>query len=193
LQSLRVLEDPKTLGLVVNYGERAGEVMIKHPGMASEVIAKFGNPGVGAMNAVSGPQARQLTSLVQTGAAGDMGKLLPVIEQYGDKAMDFIWRHKGALALTAGAVAFISHPEPYINGVKSLVVEPAAQVVGEVGKEIVVAVNRDVNWGWLIYPIAVLLFLAFGGIALLRRIGGQLVAPAGTAASKSGGKDETKA
>lgn len=57
-----------------------------------------------SLNAVGTREARQIAMLqkdgvIQVGKQGE--ELLDVIVKYGDKAMAFIWRNKGALAVTA--------------------------------------------------------------------------------------------
>ena len=56
--------------------------------------------------------------------------------------MAFIWRNKGALAVTAGLATFIANPEAYIDGGKELIVEGVSRPAAEMGKE----VARHTNW-----------------------------------------------
>lgn len=51
---------------------------------------------------------------------GRTKELLGTIERYGDRAMNFIWRNKSALAVGIALVTFLNDPEPYINGAKKL-------------------------------------------------------------------------
>jgi len=39
-----------------------------------------------------------------------------VIRQYGDEAMEFIWKNKGALAGSAVLISFLNNPQAYISG-----------------------------------------------------------------------------
>ena len=60
--------------------------------------------------------------------------LLGVVEKYGDKAMEFIWKHKGALAVGAGLTAFLHDPAPFIEGGTNLVVGVVKPIGVEIGK-----------------------------------------------------------
>jgi hypothetical protein len=82
----------------------------------------------------------QKDGVIKVGEQGD--ELLDVIARYGDKAMAFIWRNKGALAVTAGLGTFIANPEAYIDGGKELIVEGVSRPATEIGKE----VARHTNW-----------------------------------------------
>ena len=158
-----VVSKPKGLAIFVKYGDDGARALIKHKGVAEEVIEAHGKVAVDALNGVGTRQARQIAMLKKDGviAGGKQGdELLDVIVKYGDKGMDFIWRNKGALAVTAGLGTFIANPEAYINGTKELVVEGVSRPATEMGKE----VARNTNWTVLgIMGIGVL-----GGLAAFR-------------------------
>lgn len=143
--ALWVVSRPKGMAIFIKYGDDAAKVLIKHKGIAEDMIEAHGKSAVAALKAVGAREARQVAILqkdgvIQAGQQGDA--LLDVIGQHGDRAMDFIWRNKGALAITAGLVTFIADPEPYINGTKELVVEGVSRPVSEMGKE----VARNTSW-----------------------------------------------
>lgn len=156
-----VISKPKGMAIFVKYGDDGAKAVIKHKGIAEEVIEANGMSAVRALNAVGTREARQIAMLQKDGIikAGEQGdKLLDVITRYGDKAMAFIWRNKGALTITAVLGTFVADPEPYINGTVKLVggpLEAAARntqwtVVGVVG---VVVLGGLAAWkAWLRRP-----------------------------------------
>jgi len=140
-----VISKPKGMAIFVKYGDDGAKALIKHKGIAEEVIEAHGKSAVGALNAVGTREARQIAMLQKDGIikAGEQGdQLLDVIIKHGDKAMAFIWRNKGALAVTAGLGTFIANPEAYIDGGQELIVEGVSRPVTEMGKE----VARNTNW-----------------------------------------------
>lgn len=140
-----VISKPKGMAIFVKYGDDAARALIKHKGIAEEVIETHGKSAVNALNAVGSRQARQIAMLDKDGviAAGKQGdELLDVIGRYGDKAMAFIWRNKGGLAVVAVLGTFLTDPEAYINGAKELVVEGVSRPASEMGKEMA----RHTNW-----------------------------------------------
>jgi hypothetical protein len=94
--------------------------------------------------------------------SGDLAKLghheelLDVIERYGDRAMDFVWKNKGKLAVAAVMVSFLANPEPYINGVKDLaeagidgaanVASTAVEAAGKSAAQTAGEVAARTNW-----------------------------------------------
>ena len=136
-----VISKPRSLAVFVKYGEEAATAVMKHPGVAEQAVERLGVPAARALNALSGAEARRLGMLIEDGAikAGKPSAgLVDVVAKYGDKAMDFIWKNKGALAVTAGLAAFLHDPEPFIQGTKNLAVE----AVTPIGLE----VARRTNW-----------------------------------------------
>jgi hypothetical protein len=144
-EAVWVISKPKGMAIFVKYGDDGARALMKHKGIAEEVIDAHGKSAVGALNAVGTREARQIAMLQKDGVirAGEQGnELLDVIIRYGDKAMAFIWRNKGALAVGAGLGTFIANPEAYIEGGKELIVEGVSRPASEMGKE----VARNTNW-----------------------------------------------
>ena len=77
-------------------------------------------------------------------------ELLPVIRQYGDEAMDFIWKNKGSLGVAAVLGTFLADPQAYISGAKELIVSP-----------IVEPIARSTSWTLIIAGILIIVFLPF--------------------------------
>ena len=40
--------------------------------------------------------------------------------RYGDRAMDFVWRHKGTLAVGTVLASFLTDPAPFLDGSRDL-------------------------------------------------------------------------
>ena len=77
-----------------------------------------------AMAALAPRNARRLAMLAEDGALARTGRwseLLAVIERHGDRAMDFVWRHKGALAVSAILAKFLAEPEVFLGGGRELI------------------------------------------------------------------------
>ena len=66
----------------------------------------------------------------RSGAArsGRWGELLAVIERHGDRAMDFVWRHKGALTISTILATFLAEPEVFLGGGRELMSEAAQEL-----------------------------------------------------------------
>ncbi len=140
-QAVWVISKPRGLAVFVKHGEEAATAMMKHPGVAEGAVERLGVPAARALNSVGGAEARRLGMMIEDGAikAGEQSAgLLGVVEKYGDKAMEFIWKHKGPLAVGATLAAFLHDPEPFIQGITDLI----AAVVKPVGVEIA----KRTNW-----------------------------------------------
>lgn len=132
------------LAIFAKYGDGAAESMMKHGEIAEPLIASHGSSAANALKAVSSQNARRLAMLADDGDLAKIGRtseLLEVVARYGDQAADFIWRNKGALAITAAATAFLRDPKPFLDGavdiatiaadnaVKPIVTEAARYIV----------------------------------------------------------------
>jgi hypothetical protein len=153
-----VVSKPRGLAVFVKYGEEAATAVMKHPGVAEGAVEQLGVPAARALNAVGGAQARRLGMMIEDGAikGGQQSVgLLNVVAKYGDKAMEFIWKNKGALTVAAGLTAFLHDPEPFIQGTKELVVGTVAPLGGEVA--------RHTNWTpvMIVGVVACVALLAF--------------------------------
>jgi hypothetical protein len=143
---------PKGMQLFVQHGDEAAAALVKHKGIAEPVIEHFGQPAVKALQAANTQSGRRLAMMLEGGELTRIGRskeLLEVIAKYGDRAMTFVWEHKGALATTAGLTAFLTHPEAFINGARDITqivgenaVKPLAQAPAAVATE----VARGTNW-----------------------------------------------
>lgn len=92
---------------------------------------------------------------------GRQWELLKVVGDHGDRAMNFIWKHKAVLATGAVLTAFIANPEPFIDGTKDItqivaenVGKPLAEIPGRVAGE----AARNIQWT----PVAISLIAVCG-------------------------------
>jgi hypothetical protein len=101
-------------------------------------------------------------------------ELMSVLARTGEKGASFVWEHKGALASATVMAAFLTNPEPFIDGTRDLaetVVEGGAKavdsvathVVGPVVTEVSREAARTIPWG----PLSILTVLVAGGVGSL--------------------------
>lgn len=136
----RLLSQPKAAFLVSRFGDDAAAVILKHEGIAEPLVEKFGSSAVSALGKVGARGGQRLAIM---GEAGEIGpEMMGVIAKYGDPAMEFIWRHKAALAATGAMAAFVNNPKPFIDGTNQLattvgenVAKPTLQAAGKVAQE----------------------------------------------------------
>lgn len=152
-EAVWMISSEKRLALFIKHGDGAGQAMVKHPQIAENLIEKLGIDAVGSLNKLSKTGAQKMGMAEKAGvlnATPESAKLMLVVEQYGDKAMDFIWKHKKVLVTTAVLSSFLSNPKPYIDGTKTLVVEPAVNAV-------VTPIAETLHWNiWIPLAFAIL-------------------------------------
>ncbi|NBD37297.1 MAG: hypothetical protein GVY10_01855 [Verrucomicrobia bacterium] len=161
-EALWIVSEPRKLALFLQHGDTAADAMLRHPAIADSLIRQFGDEGAAALLQLSRQNAQRLKITVEEGlfrAAPRGPELLGVIRRHGNSAMDFIWRHKGALALTGILATFLADPQPYISGAKELVVEPVVQPIAE-----------GLNWTLLLLAVLLLVFLPTILRGLLRSV-----------------------
>lgn len=180
-----ILRDAERTAIFMRFGDDAAEAMIRHKGIAGPLIREFEAPAVQALKAVDPRNARRLKMMADDGdlvRIGRTGSVLGVVERYGDRAADFIWRNKGALAVAAVLTAFLEDPKPFIDGTRDLAMTAAAPVA-EVARE----AGRSVNWTVVVVAgtVCLVLFLLWriGPVGWL--IGRAVISPAGSTCRKS--------
>jgi hypothetical protein len=165
------------LGFVARFGDDAAEVLLKHKGLADDLISRLGQPGVNALAKLSGQSGRRLAMMADAGDLARIGRtdeLLAVVARYGDRAMDFIWRNKGSLAVGAALTAFLADPESFLDGTRELA-SVLAQEVGQPLLETVgVTAARNIQWTWVV----VVLIVVVGVYVGVNRLGVNLVGAA---------------
>lgn len=140
-----VVAKPNRLAIFVKYGDDAAEAMIKHGEIADPLLQSLGKPAAGALKAVSPQAGRRLAILAEGGELAQMGRtpeLLDVVGKYGDRAMDFVWRNKGSLTVTAALAAFLADPQPFIDGTVDITRIAADSTV----KPLAAEAAKRINW-----------------------------------------------
>jgi hypothetical protein len=159
-EAIWIISEPKKLAIFIKHGDNAADALLKHPKIAENLIGKYSEDAVGALNSISKNNGQRLGIMVGDGTLDKIGRqaeVLKVIRKYGDEAMDFVWKNKGALAVTTVLASFLNDPEVYIRGVKSLVVEP-----------FVMPIVNSVNWTWIILTVCTVLLIPYVVRQLLR-------------------------
>ena len=152
-EAIWIISEPKKLAIFIKHGESAADALLKHPGIADHLIGRLGIDAVGTLNVLSRQSAQRLNIVTEDGllaATARSRELLPVIRTYGDQAMDFIWKNKGALAVATVLSTFLANPHAYISGAKELVVDP-----------IVAPIASRTNWTLIIAGVLIVAFLPF--------------------------------
>jgi hypothetical protein len=165
-EGIWILSRPRGAAIFARYGDDGARAMIRHPGVAEPLIERLGAPAVHALRPLNGQSARRLAMLADDGALSAARRgddVLAVVERYGNRGMDFIWRNKGALTVGAALTAFLADPEPFISGTRDLAEvasSPIAQAAAEVGREM----GRRTNWT----GVSITLIAAVASWAILR-------------------------
>lgn len=143
-EALWITARPGRLALFARYGDDAAEAMLKHRQIAATLVEQFGTPAARAMKQLNGQNARRLAMLADDGRLRRLGRaeeVLTVIGKYGDRGMDFVWRNKGPLTVSAALAAFLADPQPFIDGSRDLatiaaqsVAQPLAEASGAGGQ-----------------------------------------------------------
>ena len=147
-KALWIVEHPERLKLFASYGDDAAAAMLKHKALAEPLVSAFHKPAARALAQLDGRNARRLAMMADEGSLAKIGQsdaLLGVVGRYGNRAMDFIWRNKKALAATAALTAFLANPEPFIDGTVNLARDFARPVAETIGGE----AAKRADWTWL--------------------------------------------
>jgi hypothetical protein len=120
---------PKPLG--IHHG--GDPVRLLHlPGAPVRPLTTKLGPGAKQVVPVLSPRnARRLAILAKDGTltrTGRTDELMAVIARHGDRALNFVWRHKGALTVTTVLAAFLADPEPFLDGSRRLARDAATTV-----------------------------------------------------------------
>ena len=152
--------------LAARHGDGAAVALLRHGRFAGPTLAAMGAPAAKALGVLSPRNARRLAMLAESGELariGRTGEVLGVVGRSGDRAMDFVWRHKGALAVGTVLAAFLADPEPFLDGSRDLAgvaasaaVGTAAEVPGRVAAEAV----RRLDWTLVAGPWVMLVTAA---------------------------------
>jgi len=146
------VEGESAVAAMARYGEGAVELMIRHPGVGRDLLAQFGGQVLRApLRTESLVTLGRLAEPIRN--SGRTAEIFGVIEKFGDRACDFLWRNKGVLFAGAALAAFLHDPQPYLDGVKQLAVEPASRIAQDAAARtnwtLVVIVGILVLSAWL--------------------------------------------
>jgi hypothetical protein len=140
-EALVIAREPALLDLVARHGDDAARALVRHPGLARSVIEATGTPGARVLAGLSSRNARRLAMLTEDGTLiriGRQDELLGAIERHGDRALDFVWRHKGVLVVGTLLAAFLQDPGPFLSGAREL----GEGVTSAVAQPVLGAVNH---------------------------------------------------
>jgi hypothetical protein len=118
-----IVQRRPALALTSRYGDDAARALIRHGDVALPVIQNHGASAARAFGAIKPQNGRRLRWMFDDGDLQRIGRtdeLLEVVFRYGDRAMEFIWKHRDALAVSAALIAFLKDPEPFLNGIKDI-------------------------------------------------------------------------
>lgn len=136
--SVWIISKKNRLSIFIKYGDDAAESMIKHKEIAETLLNSFGKSSASALKSVSSQNGRRLAMMAEDGTLKKIGKsdeLLETIGKYGDKAMNFIWDNKGALAVSTTLTAFLLNPEPFLNNTLGKIGDVPGQIANEAAKK----------------------------------------------------------
>jgi hypothetical protein len=150
-EALWIISEPHKLAMFIKHGDTAAEALLKHPGIADNLIGRYGDDAANALSSLSRQNAQRLSMLAEDGMLNQTVRspeLLPIIRRYGDEAMDFIWKHKGSLAVAAVLGKFLADPQLYMRGAKDLIADP-----------LVAPIAKGTNWTLIIGGVLIVAFL----------------------------------
>jgi hypothetical protein len=162
-----VLRRPKAMQQFLRYGDEAATVLVKHAGVAESLVERGGAGAVQALQKVSQRNGRRLAMVLEgeLRTAAKHPELLDVVARYGDRAAEFVWKNKGALAVGAVLTAFVANPEPFLDGAKD-----KTRIAGEtVAKPLAVGVAQGTNWTLVFVAVLLMGSVFCGGWLWLAR------------------------
>jgi hypothetical protein len=147
-EAVCMISRPKAMALFVKYGDEAAAVLLKHTEVVEPVIEAYAAPAVRALQAVKPRNGRRMAMMMQNGRLKKIGRtaaLLEVVAKDGDRALDFIWQHQEALAITTHLTAFLIAPERYLDGRVDLAKSPA-ESASQPSPAILDPEDRELPW-----------------------------------------------
>ena len=96
----------RRLVLGAAHGDDAALALMRHGALAEPLVAGLDRPAARALAALAPRQARRLAILADSGELARIGRtseLLAVVARFGDRAMAFVWDHKGGAGDLGGA------------------------------------------------------------------------------------------
>jgi hypothetical protein len=103
--------------------------------VVAPVARQFGDDGAKALGKLSPNNARRMAMMADEIAATGKGtEFMEVLAARGDVAANWVWKHKGSLAVGTVAVAFLANPDPFLaqgGEVTTAVVKTAGESVAK--------------------------------------------------------------
>jgi hypothetical protein len=152
-----------SLEAVGRYGDNAITAIMKHGSLGDNLIGAFGREGAEALARVSPQNGRRLAMLAGEGALKQ--ELVDVVAKHGDRACEFIWKNKGALAVGAGLATFVASPDAYLDGTQklvSIVAETAVKPLAAVPAAVAGEAAKNINWNLMVVLASVFLAVLAG-------------------------------
>jgi hypothetical protein len=146
--AVRAVGNPRGMALFSKFGDDAAEVMIRHKGIAEPLLEAAGGPAVKALGSLGPRAGRRLAMMHEAGELAQLGRtpeLLKVIARGGDRVMEFVWKNKAALALSATFAAFLADPEGFMSGVRETTVVVSEKVIAPVAQTTRVVVQETAS------------------------------------------------
>lgn len=136
-----------SLKLISSYGDDAADAIVRHGSVGESVIGQFAGSGAKALSQVTPQNGRRLAMMAGQGEL--TVPVLEVVAKYGDRAAEFVWNNKGALAVGAALTAFVASPDDFIDGtvdLTNIVAENAVKPLAEVPKVVLAEAAHAMNW-----------------------------------------------
>lgn len=155
---LLAVEGDAAVAALARHGDDAVELMIRHPGVGRDLLAAFGGQVLRTrLTTESVVTLNRLADPIRT--SGRAAEIFAVIEKFGDRACQFLWRNKGTIFLASALAAFLHDPQPYLDGVKQLVVQPVTGLAQDASSRtnwtvvvivavLIVSAWLGIRWGW---------------------------------------------
>ena len=149
--ALRLVQNPQPWHLVSRSGAAGTEAWLRHGTLVEPLLRTWGRPAAQALNRLSPRSARRLAVVLTEPAfrtSPHASRLFQVLAERGEAALQFVWRHKGTLAVSAVLVAFLNDPDPFLTGAADLTALAAQHAVApltEVPREMVGTLARSVQ------------------------------------------------
>jgi hypothetical protein len=163
--SLWLVGKQSRMGIVAAHGDDAAKALIRQGEVAEPLIKSLGAPAAKALSNVSTQNGRRIAMMAEDGTLAKIGPrsedLMNVIAKFGDKGMEFVWKNKAALAVGTTLVAFLSNPEPFIDGTLDISKVAAESIVEPIAREI----GLQTNWTAVLLTVVVCSF----GVYVLRK------------------------
>ena len=154
-EALRIAQTSAGRAMLREGSDAAIRVVARHGDAAIPLLRRYGDDGVRAFERLSPANGRRLIQLSEENMlkAESIQALMRPLRDHGDRAMQFIWKHKKVFVSIAVVAAFVADPEPYLNGVKHLLFDPVVGGVTEVFGKIVDSIRWNLWAGVLAMAI----------------------------------------